>query len=76
MRRVVVTGLGVYRFDDSGEMYLANLHPHVTVDEVRDNTSWDIKISGELEESPPPDDHELSLIRERLDPEGIYTKGK
>jgi glutaconate CoA-transferase, subunit B len=73
---VVVTGLGVYRFDESGEMYLASLHPGITIDQIRANTSWVIEIGPELEETPAPSDDELNLIRERLDPDGIYTKGK
>jgi glutaconate CoA-transferase subunit B len=73
---VVVTGLGVYRFNESGEMCLASLHPGITIDQIRENTSWAIEIGPELEETPAPSDDELSLIRERLDPDGIYTKGK
>lgn len=73
---VVVTGLGVYRFDDSGEMFLASLHPGITVEQVKANTSWDIKLAAELEATRPPGTDELGLIRERLDPDGIYTKGK
>jgi glutaconate CoA-transferase, subunit B len=73
---VVVTSLGVYKFDETGEMYLASLHPGVTVDQVKDNTGWDMKIGPGLDETPSPSEDELHLIREQLDPEGIYTKGK
>ena len=70
---VVVTGLGVHMFGDSGEMYLASLHPGVTVDDVRANCAWDMAIGDDVVETPPPSDEELRLIREDLDPEGIYT---
>jgi glutaconate CoA-transferase, subunit B len=73
---VVVTGLGVYRFDDSGEMYLASVHPGITVDDVRGNTGWDLTVADDLTTTPPPSDDELSLVRERLDPDGIYTRGR
>jgi glutaconate CoA-transferase subunit B len=71
---VVVTGLGTYMFDGSGQMYLASLHPGVTVEQVRDNTSWDIAVGAGVEETPAPTDEELHLIREELDPDGIYTR--
>lgn len=72
---VVVTGLGVYRFEDStGEMYLAAVHPGVTVEEARENTGWDLTVSPELETTPAPTAEELRLIREELDPEGAYTR--
>jgi glutaconate CoA-transferase subunit B len=70
---VVVTGLGVYQFDESGEMFLASLHPGVTVDDVRANCAWDMPIADGVVETPAPSSEELRLIREDLDPEGIYT---
>jgi glutaconate CoA-transferase, subunit B len=72
---VVVTNLGVYRFaEGSGEMELASLHPGVSLEEVRDNTSWDIRVAPDLTETPPPTSEELRLIREELDPQGAYTR--
>jgi glutaconate CoA-transferase subunit B len=71
---VVVTGLGTYRFDASGEMYLASLHPGATVEQVRNNTSWGIRIPQDVATTPPPTDDEMDLIRKDLDPEGIYTR--
>jgi glutaconate CoA-transferase, subunit B len=70
---VVVTGLGVYRFSPVGRMYLASTHPGVTVEEVRDNTSWDLDVTDDLEETRVPSSEELRLVREELDPEGIYS---
>lgn len=72
---VVVTGLGVYRFDErDGELELASLHPGVTMDQVRDGSSWEIRVAGDVEETPPPSDQEVRLIREELDPAGAYTR--
>jgi glutaconate CoA-transferase, subunit B len=71
---VVVTGLGTYKFDGSGQMYLATLHPGVTVVQVRENTSWDIAVGDDVTETPAPTEEELHLIREELDPDGIYTR--
>ncbi len=71
----VVTDLGTYGFDqDSGEMTLQTLHPGVTLEDVRANTGWEPRIAEDLGETPPPTDDELRLVREELDPQGVYTK--
>jgi glutaconate CoA-transferase subunit B len=71
----VVTNLAVYRFGETtGEMEVASLHVGVTLDEVRDNTEWDIRVAGDLTETPAPTEEELRLIREELDPDGAYTR--
>jgi glutaconate CoA-transferase subunit B len=71
---VVVTDLGIYRFDDRGEMRLESLHPGATIDEVRSSIGWDIAVADDLGATPPPTDEELRLIRDELDPGGVYTK--
>jgi glutaconate CoA-transferase, subunit B len=71
---VVVTNLAVYRFGEgTGEMELAGLHPGVSLEEVRDNTSWELEVADDLTETPPPTAEELRLMREELDPEGAYN---
>jgi glutaconate CoA-transferase, subunit B len=71
----VVTDLGTYGFDETtGEMTLRTTHPGVTVDDVRANMGWEPRIAQDLGETPPPSAEELRLIREELDPQGIYTK--
>jgi len=72
---VVVTNFAVCRFgEETREMEVASLHPGVTADQVRENTSWDIKVAEEVGETPPPTQEELRLIREELDPDGTYTR--
>jgi glutaconate CoA-transferase, subunit B len=71
---VAVTGLGVYRFDEAtGEMELTSMHPGVSLDEIRRNTGWEMRVASDVSETPPPTDEELRLIREQLDPRGAYT---
>ena len=71
----VVTDLATYTFDrETGEMTVATLHPGVTMDDVRSSMGWDPRVSPELGETPPPAQEELRLIREELDPAGVYTK--
>lgn len=71
---VVVTNLGVYGFDPTGEMELRSLHPSVTLEQVRAETGWELRVSEDLRETPPPTEEELRLIREELDPEGLSTR--
>jgi glutaconate CoA-transferase subunit B len=71
----VVTDLGTYGFDDeTGEMTLLTLHPGVTFEDVREHTGWEPKVAPDMGETPAPTDEELRLIREELDPAGVYTR--
>lgn len=71
---VVITDLGVYHFDASGEMRLDSLHPGVTLDAVRASTGWAIRVADPLPVTRAPSAEELRLIREELDPGGVYTR--
>jgi glutaconate CoA-transferase subunit B len=71
---VVVTDLGIWHFDDDGEMRLDSLHPGATLDDIRATIGWEPRISPELPGTPPPTAVELDLIRHELDPGGTYTK--
>jgi glutaconate CoA-transferase subunit B len=72
---VVVTDLGIYGFDEAtGEMTLRSLHPGATLEDVRGATGWEMKVAPDLAETPPPTAEELRIIREELDPEGVYTR--
>ena len=71
---VVVTDLGIWHFDDDGEMRLDFLHPGATLDQIRATIAWEPRISPALATTPAPTAEELRLVREELDPEGVYTK--
>lgn len=72
---LVVTDKAIFRFaQDTGEMFLASIHPGVTVDEVRAEVSWPLMVAADLVETEPPTSEELRLIREELDPAGVYCK--
>jgi glutaconate CoA-transferase subunit B len=71
---VVVTDLGIWHFDEGGEMRLDSLHPGATLEQVRATIGWEPQVAAELAETPPPTDSELRLIRVELDPGGAYTK--
>jgi len=69
----VITTLGLFRFDAvTREMVLASVHPGVTVEEVRAQTGWPLRLAHSVIETPPPSADELAVIR-RFDPEGFWT---
>lgn len=70
--QAVVTNLGVLKPDNNGELTLTALHPEKTVDEVFENTGWRIKLASDLRITEPPEEAELKILREELDPTGIY----
>jgi glutaconate CoA-transferase subunit B len=72
---VVVTNLGLLEPDETGELTLTALHSGCTVEQVKENTGWPIKIANDLKTTEPVTDFELNLLRNELDPEGIYLKG-
>jgi glutaconate CoA-transferase subunit B len=71
----VVTDLGLMEPDESGELVLTALHPGATVEQVHENTGWELKIAKQLRATLPPSAEELRILREDLDPQGIYLKG-
>ncbi len=68
----VITQLAVMGFhDDSKEMTLVSVHPGVTVDDVKENTSFDLLIPDKVDVTEPPNQEELKLLRETIDPQRI-----
>jgi glutaconate CoA-transferase, subunit B len=71
----VVTDIGFLEPDESGELVLTALHPGKTVDQARENTGWDLRVASSLRITQPISEKELRILREELDPTGIYLKG-
>ncbi len=72
---VIVTHLGILEPDESGEMVLTALHPGCTFEQVRENTGWTIRAKATVRITDPVREDELRILREEVDPEGIYLKG-
>ncbi len=70
---VVVTDMGIFHRVD-GELVLDALHGGVTIEQVRAAMGWQPRVAPSLAVTPPPTTAELRLIREELDPAGVYTK--
>jgi glutaconate CoA-transferase, subunit B len=61
---IVITDLGVLRLDrDERELVLTRVHPGVTVDGVHAETGWDLRVADDLEETDPPSEEELRVLR-------------
>jgi glutaconate CoA-transferase, subunit B len=71
----VVTDKGILEADsDTGELVLAALYPGTTVDEVRAGVGWPLRCREPLREVEPPVQEELRLLRDVLDPRGLYLR--
>ncbi|MCZ7586255.1 MAG: 3-oxoacid CoA-transferase [Deltaproteobacteria bacterium] len=69
----VVSNLGILGFDDeTRRMKLLSLNPGVTVEQVIESTSFELLVAGDLETNDPPTDDELRILREDVDPDGLY----
>ena len=71
----VVTNLGVFDFGGPGNtMRARSLHPGITAQQVRENTSFDVHGLDEADRTRPPTGDELDLIRVSLDPGNLREK--
>ncbi|MFN8398427.1 MAG: CoA-transferase [Anaerolineales bacterium] len=71
----VVTDIGILEPDESGEMMLTALHTGRTAEEAKANTGWNLKVASTLKTTEQVTKKELRILREELDPTGIYLKG-
>jgi glutaconate CoA-transferase subunit B len=70
----VITTLGILRFDpETKEMVLASIHPGATVENVKANTGWPLRVSDKLDTTPVPAQSELAMLK-RFDPEDYWTR--
>lgn len=63
----VITQLGVYGFDENCRLTLLNHHPGVSVDQVQENSEFEIRIAEGLSETQPPTAEECRILSE-IDP--------
>jgi glutaconate CoA-transferase subunit B len=61
----VVTDLAVLEPDpDTSELTLTQIHPGVTVEQILEQTGWDLPVARSQADTPPPTDEELKALRE------------
>lgn len=72
--RRVVSNLGVFDFETpDNAMRIRSVHPGVTVEEIQDNTSFDLVAGEVVPESRVPTTEEDALLRQ-IDPKGFGSK--
>ena len=60
----LITQKGTFEFDPiTKELFLAEIHPRITVEDVQNDIPWDLNISENLKETKPPSDAEVDFIR-------------
>jgi glutaconate CoA-transferase subunit B len=71
--KVVVTDMAVFCFEaDTSEMTLSSLHPGYTVEQIQERVGWPLCVAPDLQQTEPPTQEELRLIREELDRQGLH----
>ncbi len=69
----VVTNLAVLGFHpESKRMRLIATQPDITVEQVVENTGFELLLPEKVEENPPPSPEELRILREEVDKERFY----
>lgn len=68
----VITQLGVMGFEgESKRMILNSVHPGISVEQVTENTGFELLIPDDVPTTKEPTPEELNLLREEIDPTGI-----
>ena len=68
----VVTDLAILGFDETSKvMQLEAIHPGVSLEDVIENTGFDLLIPEAVPTTEPPNAEELALLR-ALDPDTQY----
>jgi glutaconate CoA-transferase subunit B len=61
---MLLTTKGIFRFDEkTKEIYLSKVHPGVSVDSIKKNVPWDLKVAHDLSETDRPSDAEIDFVR-------------
>lgn len=68
----IVTPKCIFDFDpDTLEARLAQLFPDVSVDDVKENTGFEVNVSEDLATIEPPTGDELEVLRNEVDKTGV-----
>ncbi|MHA1933083.1 MAG: CoA-transferase subunit beta, partial [Promethearchaeota archaeon] len=64
---VIVTPFCIMKFDpETKEAYLDALHPNITIEQVKENTGWELKIAEEVKQLDPPTLKEIEVCRQTM----------
>ena len=68
--RYLVSDLGQFDFAH-GRLRLVSCHPRASVEEIQARTGFPLEIAPDLEQTAPPTEEEVRLLREEIDPLGV-----
>jgi glutaconate CoA-transferase subunit B len=70
---LVITDKAILTFDNpQREMQLSELYPGVTPKDVQAEVGWPLRLAATIGETNAPTTEELRLIRDEVDPQGMY----
>jgi glutaconate CoA-transferase, subunit B len=70
---LVITDKAVLNFaNPEREMQLSELYPGVTTKDVQAEVGWQLRLAATIGETAAPTAEELHLIRDEVDPQGMY----
>ena len=55
-------------------MRIIATHPGVTVEEIKNNASFEIEVAPKVEKTEAPTPKELEILHKEIDPMGIVLK--
>ncbi len=71
----VITDMAVLGFDaETREAALLSVHPGISAEKVQENTGFPLRMPANVTETPLPTAEELRLLREEIDPRGVYLR--
>lgn len=71
----VITPMAVLRRPDKfGELLISEVHPGLTVDDVRAATGWDIAVADDVQETRRPTVEQVRLLRDEIDTVRLYLR--
>ena len=72
---VVVTNMAVMSIDKSkGKLRIDKLMPSISLDKVFENTGFKPLVADRVNNVAPPNEQDLRILRDQVDPQGIYLK--
>jgi glutaconate CoA-transferase subunit B len=70
----LITNLAILiKEEDDRPFRIASVHPGVTVQDVVNNTGFELDVSGEVPETEKPTKEQIKILREKVDPYGMVA---
>ncbi|HPS94781.1 MAG TPA: CoA-transferase [Deltaproteobacteria bacterium] len=72
---MLLTTKGIFRFHgETKELYLSRVHPGVSVESIRMDVPWNLKVAQDLAETERPTDTEIEFVRQFAPTEAVGRK--